>query len=53
MPAQKPEYVIYIGNIQGLDYIRYDSNEGLKIGALATIRTLEKSTEVWPIVGGG
>ena len=49
----KPEYVINIGNIQGLDYIRYDEKEGLKIGALTTIRTLERSAEVqqrYPVI---
>ena len=49
----KPEYVINIGNIQGLDYIRYDENEELKIGALTTIRTLERSAEVqqrYPVI---
>lgn len=38
----KPEYVINIGRIKELDYINYDK-EGLKIGALTTIRSLEKS----------
>jgi len=41
----KPEYVINIGKIKGLDYINYDK-EGLKIGTLATVRSLEKSEEV-------
>ena len=49
----KPEYVINIGNIHWLDYIKYDENEGLKIGALTTIRTLERSPQVqqrYPVI---
>lgn len=49
----KPEYVINIAKILGLDYIKYDRNEGLKIGALTTIRTLERSAELqkrYPVI---
>ena len=42
----KPEYVVDIGYIPGLDYITYDSEGRLSIGALATIRSLEMSVEV-------
>jgi carbon-monoxide dehydrogenase medium subunit len=38
-----PEYIIDIKNIAALDYINFDENEGLKIGAVATHRALEKS----------
>jgi carbon-monoxide dehydrogenase medium subunit len=38
-----PEYLIDIKGIPGLDYIKYDEKEGLKIGALAIHRTIEKS----------
>jgi len=38
-----PEYIIDIKGISELDYIRYDDKEGLKIGALTTHRSLEKS----------
>jgi len=38
-----PKYLIDLKEIQGLDYITYDDNEGLRIGALATISAVEKS----------
>lgn len=38
-----PEYIIDIKGLSDLDYIKYDDNEGLKIGALATHRSLELS----------
>ncbi|MCD8020440.1 MAG: FAD binding domain-containing protein [Clostridiales bacterium] len=38
-----PEYLIDIKNIPGLDYLEYDETEGLKIGALTKLRTIEKS----------
>ena len=41
--AIKPEYVVDIGYIPKLDYIEYDDKQGLKIGALTTIRAMEKS----------
>lgn len=44
--AIKPEHVIDIGYIPGLDYINYDEKQGLSIGALATIRALEKSDKI-------
>lgn len=44
--AIKPEYIIYIGKIKGLDYISYEDKKGLRLGALTTIRALEKSDEV-------
>ena len=41
----KPEFVINIGGINGLDFINYDK-EGLKIGALTCVRSLERSEKV-------
>jgi len=38
-----PEFLVDIGGIEGLDYIHYDKSQGLSIGALTSIRTLEKS----------
>jgi len=42
----EPEYVVDIGYIPGLDYIKYDAEGQLSIGALATIRSLEMSNEI-------
>ncbi|MFC2019319.1 FAD binding domain-containing protein [Chloroflexota bacterium] len=47
------EYVVDITAITGLDYIELDEKGGLKIGALATMRTLETSAELgqsYPII---
>ncbi|MBN2241507.1 MAG: xanthine dehydrogenase family protein subunit M [Acidobacteria bacterium] len=38
-----PEYVISIKGLSDLDYIAFDEKQGLKIGALATHRSLELS----------
>jgi CO/xanthine dehydrogenase FAD-binding subunit len=38
-----PEYIIDIKGLAELDYIKFDEKEGLKIGAVATHRSLEKS----------
>ncbi len=38
-----PEYIIDIKGLSDLDYINFDDKDGLKIGALATHRSLEKS----------
>jgi carbon-monoxide dehydrogenase medium subunit len=38
-----PEYLIDIKGISELDYIKSDAREGLRIGALATHRAIEKS----------
>ena len=38
-----PRYLIDIKNIPDLEYIRYDEEEGLRIGALTTIRQIETS----------
>jgi carbon-monoxide dehydrogenase medium subunit len=42
----KPDYVVDIGYIPGLDYIQYGLEGQLSIGALATIRSLEMSAEL-------
>lgn len=44
--AIRPDYIIDIANIPDLDYINYDEKQGLRIGALTTIRSLEKSVEI-------
>ncbi|HSV43769.1 MAG TPA: xanthine dehydrogenase family protein subunit M [Candidatus Bathyarchaeia archaeon] len=41
-----PEYIIDIKGLSALDYITFDEKDGLKIGALTTHRSLEKSTVV-------
>ena len=41
-----PEFVIDIGYIPGLDYIKYDTARGLSIGALTTIRAIELSDKI-------
>src|SRR4030042_5297463 len=42
----KPEVVVDIGYISGLDYINYDSEGGLSIGAVTPLRSLEVSTKL-------
>lgn len=41
-----PEYLIDIKNISELDYIKYDKDEGLKIGALVTYNSLVNSAVI-------
>ena len=38
-----PEYIIDIKGLSDLDYIKFDEKDGLRIGALTTHRSLEKS----------
>jgi len=38
-----PKYVINLKRITGLDYIRYDESDGLRIGALTTIQAIKNS----------
>ena len=47
----RPEYVINISRIADLDYIRFDGDRSLKIGALTTIRSIELSTQLQPKYG--
>lgn len=42
----RPAHIVDIKNVAGIDYIAYDEKEGLKIGALATHRAVEKSPSV-------
>lgn len=49
----EPEYVIDISRIPGLDYVSFDDGQGLSIGALTSIRTLETSAELqrrYPVI---
>jgi carbon-monoxide dehydrogenase medium subunit len=39
-----PQYVINLKTIPNLDYIHYDDEQGLQIGALATIQLIKNST---------
>lgn len=39
----EPQYLIDIKGVPGLDYLEYDEKEGLKIGALTKLRTIETS----------
>jgi len=41
-----PRYVVNLKSIPGMDYITYDENQGLRIGALATIQSLKNSVTV-------
>jgi len=42
----KPAYLVDVSYIPGLDHIEYDAEGWLSVGALATIRSLEMSTEI-------
>jgi len=44
-----PKYLIDIKGVSDLDYIKFDDKQGLKIGALATHRAIEKS----PVIRNG
>ena len=44
----KPEFVINIGNIADLDYLNFDGDRCVKIGALTTIRSIEQATQLLP-----
>lgn len=45
MKTIRPNYVVDIGRISGLDHVRYDDG-ALSIGALTTLRALETSNDV-------
>ncbi len=42
----KPEYVVDITRIPGLDYIAFDDQGRLRLGSLTTVRALETSVEI-------
>lgn len=44
--AIKPEYIVDLKGIKGLDVLEYMPGKGLKVGALTTLRTIEKSEVV-------
>jgi carbon-monoxide dehydrogenase medium subunit len=49
----RPEYLVDITRIPGLDYITFDGQRGLRLGALTTIRALETSLELqrkYPVI---
>jgi carbon-monoxide dehydrogenase medium subunit len=46
--AIRPEYVISIGKIADLNYIRFDGDKRLRIGSLTTIRSIEQSPQLQP-----
>jgi carbon-monoxide dehydrogenase medium subunit len=51
--AIRPEYVVDITRIPGLDDMTFDDQQGLRLGALTTIRALETSAELqkrYPII---
>jgi carbon-monoxide dehydrogenase medium subunit len=51
--AIRPEYVVDITRISGLDSITFDDQQGLRLGALTTIRGLETSVELrrkYPVI---
>ena len=51
--AIKPEHIVDITYIPGLDYIEYDQKQGLRIGAMTTIREVERSVklcQLYPIL---
>jgi CO/xanthine dehydrogenase FAD-binding subunit len=41
-----PQYIVNLKNISGLDHIRYDDADGLRVGALVTIQALKNSVIV-------
>lgn len=42
----KPEYVVSLSEIPGLDYLLFDPDDGLQIGAMATLAQVVESPEV-------
>jgi len=41
-----PRYIVNLKTIKDMDYITYDENDGLRIGALATIQSLKNSITI-------
>lgn len=51
--VDKPEILVDLKGIRGLDYVEYDDQHGLRIGALATIHSTATSpvvTEKYPVL---
>jgi carbon-monoxide dehydrogenase medium subunit len=51
--AIRPEFVVDITRIPGLEYVTFDGQQGLRLGALTTIRALETSVELqrkYPVI---
>lgn len=42
----QPEYVVSLQKIPGLDYIEGDGQKGLRLGALTTLRSMERSPTI-------
>lgn len=42
----RPQYVVDIGQIPGLDHVKYDDDGTVSIGTLTTLRTLEMSADI-------
>lgn len=47
----RPEYVIDISRITDLNYIRFNGDRSLRIGAMTTVRSIEQSTQLQPRYG--
>ncbi len=41
-----PQYVVDLKGISGMEYVRFDERDGLRIGALATIQSLKNAVAV-------
>lgn len=51
--AIRPEFVVDITRVPGLEYVTFDGQQGLRLGALTTIRALETSVELqrkYPVI---
>lgn len=44
--AVSPRYLVSLKRIPGLDYVEYQEGEGIRIGALTLLRTIERSPEL-------
>ena len=54
--AWRPEAVVCMQHVPGLDYIRWNPNDGLAIGAMATVQDVEQNDEVrrrYPALAAG
>src|SRR5437867_3824993 len=38
-----PDYLVSLGNLEALRYIRYEDGVGLRVGAMTSIREMERS----------